>query len=126
MAAMTDTAVLGHAARMDDCAGDKYAPPADLLTAPLAIRTRRGLAPTRAAVNFLVPRALSTAEDPLDVAILACVTRASTQSVRATTLPCRANPLAAPPDKEEVGSHGSRIKLTYTAAVVPHPSGPAG
>ena len=69
MAAMTDAAVLVHAPRLEDCAGDDVTSPADAAAAPPAIRTRRGSAPTRAAENLLVPRALSTAEDPPAVTI---------------------------------------------------------
>ena len=65
---MTDAAVLGHAPRLEDCAGDDVHPPADPAAAPPSIQKRRGTAPTRAAENSGVPQALSTSEDPPAVA----------------------------------------------------------
>ena len=66
---MTDVAVLGRAPRLEHCAGDNVHPPADPAAAPPAIQESRGSAPTRVSENSLVPRAMSTMEDTLAVAI---------------------------------------------------------
>ena len=60
VAAMTDAAVLGHGPRLEHCAGGDVHPPPNPAAAPPAIQESRGSAPTRAAEDSLVPRALST------------------------------------------------------------------
>ena len=64
MAEMTSGALLGHALRLEHCAGDDVHPPENPAAAPPAIQESRGSTPTRAAKNLIVSRALSTGEDP--------------------------------------------------------------
>ena len=60
VAAMTDAAVLGHGPRLEHCGGGDVHPQPNPAAAPPAIQESRGSAPTRAAEDSLVPRALST------------------------------------------------------------------
>ena len=60
VAAMTDAAVLGHGQTLEHCAGGDVHPPPNPAAAPPAIQESRGSAPTRAAEDSLVSRALST------------------------------------------------------------------
>ena len=57
---MTDAAVLGHAPRLEHCAGGDVHPLPKPAAAPPAIQESRGSAPMLTAENSLVPRELST------------------------------------------------------------------